>query len=67
MRYPILLLDADGTLLDFDQAEDQALRLGSNHYNVGVGSLLIIVGTTYNSGVEAQQLSSLHHIHCLTF
>ncbi len=27
MRYPILLLDADGTLLDFDQAEDQALRL----------------------------------------
>ncbi len=27
MRYPILLLDADGTLLDFERAEDQALRL----------------------------------------
>ena len=27
MRYPILLLDADGTLLDFDRAEEQALKL----------------------------------------
>ena len=27
MRYPIVLLDADGTLLDFDRAEDQALKL----------------------------------------
>lgn len=34
MRYETLLFDADNTILDFDKAEEQALRLAFERYNL---------------------------------